>query len=149
MKFFIKFVYIFTLGFGLIFLNACFDNESANKQSFDEGPESLDVNVEVDNEGVPSDLKLRAAPQINSVNLDWDPVSNALDYRVSRQIEGGDAIVTLTGGSTSFSFDAQEGSTYTVSVAATDATGQVISMSKLITVKTSTSDALKMSDEGL
>jgi hypothetical protein len=146
MKACVKLILVCVLGSGLIFLSAC--DFSQKKNSSDEGPGPLDVDVIID-EGVPVGVQLRAAPTVNSVSLNWDAISNAVDYEVSRQQVGEDEIIESTAGATHFSFAAQSDSTYKIWVAALDSSGRMINKSKLITVKTASPEALKFSDAGL
>lgn len=144
MKAFIKLIYVCVFGFGLVFLNAC---EDTKVQSIDKGPSTFDVNVNIEADN----LLLRAALKPTVVDLDWDAVSGAVDYQVTRELQEADSteIIEFTNGATKFSFASTAGQTYFVTVAAIDSNNIIIKQSKVITVQTTEPDVFLKSDEGL
>ena len=121
-----------------IFLSGCLENESIDDTA------KFDVNVEESEL-----LKLRAGFAENSITLNWDKVDGAVDYRVSRELDGANPVVELTGGLTSFSFSTSAGQSYDIVVAALDAQKKIIQTSKTINVTTANSNASLKSDVGL
>lgn len=144
MKMLAKLFLSFALLGSLLFIAAC---EDTKVQSTDEGPSPLDVDVNVES----NNLLLRAAPQQTVVDLDWDAVSGAVDYEVTRQLQEDDSeeIIAYTEGATEFSFATSAGQTYLVRVAALNQNDLVIKLSKVLTVSTGSANAIQKSDEGL
>lgn len=142
MKMLAKLFLSFALVGSLLFINAC---EDTQVQSTDEGPSALDVNVDTET------LLLKAAPQQTQVDLDWDAVSGAVDYEVTRQLQEDDSeeIIAYTEGATEFSFSTSAGQTYLVRVAALNQNDVIIKLSKVLTVSTGSANAIQKSDEGL
>jgi len=153
MKLLVNLFFSFTLLASLLLISAC---EKKEVQSFeDKGPAPIDVDIiaeekrEIDETGATL-LQLRAAPTQTLVELDWDEVTDAVDYRVTRQLQqnGSNEIVEFTNGVTQFSFATSVGQTYLVEVAAINQNDEATKISKVLTVKTGSANAIQTSDIG-
>jgi hypothetical protein len=139
---------------GVLFMSACEENDNI---SIDKGPTALEAAQEAEatqeaaQVELPNTIKLRAAPGLNIVALEWDAETDAVDYKVSRELQGSNngVIEAFTGGARSFSFSTSGKETYSVWVMAIDSQGVAMSLSKVVNVITADPNAIVISDQGL
>lgn len=149
MKQLIKIPFYTALIFGVLSLNACLESDRDNA-SMDAGPTPSVQIPETEPGELPKNMTLRAAPTLNSVELEWNAVEGAVDYQVSRELQDSSngAIEILTGGARNFSFSTSGKETYKVWITAINDQGAFLGLSKIVKVISADPDAVLLSDQG-